>query len=179
MNRLDQLDATPGNVWNQHLDLARLGVFGHSFGGATAAQVCQMDARCKAGIDMDGDLFGDVVQTGLEKPFVVIQSDEGSCSDSSCRSFQQEIGAILRTVPQGASYSISIRGTKHFNFTDYAVLFSPLRAFGLLGSIEGARGLEITRAYVRAFFDTYLNKMPSALLPGEAHTYPEVHFSPP
>ena len=179
LNRLDQLDATPGNIWSQRLDLARLGVFGHSFGGATAAQVCQMDARCKAGIDIDGDLFGNVVQTGLEKPFMVIQSDKGSCSDASCRSFQQEIGAILRTVPKGERYSISITGTKHFNFSDYAVSFSPLRAFGLLGSIEGARGLEITRVYVAAFFDTALNKTPSPLLQGEAHPYLEVNFSPP
>ena len=165
-------------MWSQRLDLTRLGVFGHSFGGTTAAQVCQMDARCKAGIDIDGDLFGSVVQTGLKKPFLVIQHDMGSCSDASCRSSQQEIGAILRTAPQGARYSISITGTKHFNFTDYAVTFSPLRAFGLLGSIEGARGLESTRAYVRAFFDTSLNKMPSPLLHSEAHTYPEVHSSP-
>ena len=179
MNQLDLLNAIPETMWSQGLDLARLGVFGHSFGGATAAQVCQMDARFKARIDIDGDLFGDVVLTGLEKPFQVIQSDKGSCSDSSCRSFQQEIQAILRTAPQGASYSINITGTKHFNFTDYAVAFSPLRAFGLLSSIEGARGLEITRAYVAAFVDTYLNKMPSPLLQGEAPIYPEVHFSSP
>jgi predicted dienelactone hydrolase len=164
MNRLEQLDATPGTMWSQRLDLARLGVFGHSFGGATVAQVCHMDARCKAGIDIDGDLFGNVVQTGLEKPFMVIQSDKGSCSDSDCRMFQQETHAILSTVPQGERYSISISGMKHFNFTDYAVTFSPLRAFGLLGSIDGARGLEITRVYVAAFFDTYLNKLSSPLL---------------
>jgi predicted dienelactone hydrolase len=179
MNQLDRLNATPGNMWSQRLDLTRLGVFGHSFGGATAAQVCQMDSRCKAGLDMDGDFFGNVVQTGLEKPFMVIQSDKGSCSDSNCHSFQQEIHAILRTVPQGESYSISITGTKHFNFSDYAVLFSPLRALGLLGPIDGERGLQITRAYVRAFFDTYLNKTASPLLQGETHTYPEVQFSPP
>ncbi len=75
MNQLDRLNATAGSMWSQRLDLARLGVFGHSFGGATAAQVCQMDARCKAGIDLDGSLFGNVVQTGLKKPFMVIQSN--------------------------------------------------------------------------------------------------------
>lgn len=63
------------------LDLAHLGIFGHSFGGAAAAQVCHMDARCKAGIDIDGDLFGDVVQTGLDKPFMVLQLGTDPCSD--------------------------------------------------------------------------------------------------
>src|SRR5258707_3867304 len=91
MNQLDRLNMTPGNMFSGHLDLARLGVFGHSFGGATAAQVCHMDARCKAGINIDGDLAGDVVQTGLTKPFMVIQHDVGSCSDSDCRSFQHDI----------------------------------------------------------------------------------------
>jgi predicted dienelactone hydrolase len=179
MNQLDRLNATPGNLWSQHLDLARLGVFGHSFGGATAALVCQMDVRCKAGIDLDGALFGDVVQTGLKKPFMVIQSDPNSCSNSDCRSFQQEIQAILRTVPHGASYHLAVKGMEHFNFSDYAVYFSPARAFGLLGSIDGVRGLQVTRTYVRAFFDTYLNNTPSPLLQGPTSAYPEVQFSPP
>ncbi len=180
MNQLDRLSTAPGNMWSQRLDLARLGVFGHSFGGATAAQVCHLDARCKAGINVDGDLAGDVVQTGLTKPFMVIQHDMGSCSDSNCRSFQLDIQAILRTVPRGASYHISIKGTEHFNFTDYAVHFSPLlHVLGLLGSIDGQRGLQITRTYVRAFFDTYLNSAPSLLLQGSARAYPEVQFSTP
>ncbi len=164
MNQLDRLNAAPGNQWSQHLDLARLGVFGHSFGGATAALVCQMDVRCKAGVDLDGALFGNVVQTGLAKPFMVIQSDPGSCSNSVCRSFQQEVQALLRTVPHGASYNLDVKGMEHFNFSDYAVYFSPARALGLLGSIDGVRGLQITRTYVRAFFDTYLNNTPSPLL---------------
>ncbi len=180
MNQLDRLNTAPGNMFSGRLDLARLGVFGHSFGGATAAQVCHMDARCKAGINLDGDFAGDVVQAGLDKPFMVIQHDMGSCSDSACRSFQHDIQAILRTVPRGASYHISIKGTEHFNFTDYAVHFSPLlHVLGLLGSIDGQRGLQITRAYVRAFFDTYLNSAPSLLLQGPASAYPEVQFSTP
>ena len=32
----------------QKLEIARLGVFGHSFGGATALQFCHDDSRCKA-----------------------------------------------------------------------------------------------------------------------------------
>lgn len=181
MNQLDRLNATPGNSFSGRLDLTRLGVFGHSFGGATAAQVCHMDTRCKAGIDIDGDLAGDVVQTGLDTPFMVIQHDDGSCSDSDCRTFQNEIQAILRTEPRGESYHISIKGTEHFNFSDYAVYPIPLtlRLLGALGSIDGARGLQITRAYVRAFFDTYLNQTPSPLLQGPSSAYPEVQFLTP
>ena len=93
--------------------------------------------------------------------------------------YTQEIRAILRTVPRGASYHLGVKGTEHFNFSDYAVYFSPARALGLLGPIDGVRGLQITRTYVRAFFDTYLNKTPSPLLWGPTSDYPEVQFSPP
>ena len=54
---------------------------------------------------------------------------------------------------------MTIRGARHFNFSDSAVLFSPImKATGMLGPIEGARGLRITSDYVRAFFDKYLAK---------------------
>jgi dienelactone hydrolase len=181
LNQLERLNATKGSMWNQRLDLARLGIFGHSFGGATAAEVCSLDPRCKAGIDLDGDPAGSVLQTGLVTPFMVIQHDMGSCSDATCRAFQGEVQAILRTVPSGEGYHLSIAGTAHFNFTDYAVHAVPLglRLLGLLGSIDGARGLAITRAYVRAFFDAYLNQMPSLLLRGPTSAYPEVRFASP
>ena len=179
MNQLDRLNATPGTMWSQRLNLTRLGVFGHSFGGATAAQVCQMDTRCKAGIDLDGALFGLVVQTGLEKPFLVIQSDRGSCSTSSCRSFQNEVQAILRPIPSNERYSLSIKGTQHFNFSDYAVSFSPARALGLIGPIDGVRGLQIIRAYALAFFNTFLTQTPSPLLQGPTSAYPGVQFLTP
>ena len=178
MNQLTTLNTTSGTMWSQRLDLARLGVFGHSFGGATAAQVCYRDTRCQAGINLDGSLAGDVVQAGLTRPFMVIQHDMGDCSDADCRSFQQDVHTMLRTVPDGASYHISIKDTRHFNFSDYAVHNIPLglRFLGLLGSIDGQRGMQITRAYVRAFFDRYLNQTPSPLLQGPSNAYPEVHF---
>ncbi|QBD76723.1 alpha/beta hydrolase [Ktedonosporobacter rubrisoli] len=178
MNQLEHLNATAGNMWSQHLDLTRLGIFGHSFGGATSAQVCHMDTRCKAGIDLDGTLLGDVLQTGLTKPFMVIQSEENPC-DADCHTFQQGVQAILRTVPAGEAYHLNIKDTRHFNFSDYAAYFSPLRLLDMLGPIDGVRGLQITRAYVRAFFDKYLNNTPSPLLQGPTSAYPEVQFFKP
>ncbi len=179
VNQLDALNTASGGMFSGHLDLARLGVFGHSFGGATAAQVCHMNARCKAGLDIDGTLFGDVVQTGVDKPFMVMQLGTDACTDAECRTFQHDIHAILRTAPPGAGYHIGVKNAEHYNCSDYAVVFSPLRLLGALGSIDGARGLQITRAYVRAFFDTYLNNAPSPLLQGPTRSYPEIQFYAP
>ncbi|GCE06174.1 alpha/beta hydrolase family protein [Dictyobacter aurantiacus] len=181
MDQLGRLNAAPGNLWSQRLDLAHFGVFGHSFGGATAAQVCLIDARCNAGINLDGDMAGDVVQKGLTTPFMVIQHDMGTCSDAECRTFQHDVHALLHRIPRGAGYHLSIQGTEHFNFSDYAVLSESqsLRALGLLGSIDGLRGLQIVRAYTRAFFDRYLKKIPSPLLQGPSSVYPEGQFIAP
>ncbi len=53
LNRSDELLAG-------RLDLSRVGIFGHSFGGATAAAAVQSDSRFTAGINLDG---GDLSNT--------------------------------------------------------------------------------------------------------------------
>ncbi len=39
------------------LDLKRIGMFGHSLGGATMAQVMRADSRIRAGLSLDGPFF--------------------------------------------------------------------------------------------------------------------------
>ncbi|MGH3320979.1 MAG: hypothetical protein ACRDN9_12485 [Streptosporangiaceae bacterium] len=50
---------------------------------------------------------------------------------------------------------MSINGTLHFNFSDYAVYYlaAPLRHLIPLGGIDGDLGLTITNAYLAAFLD--------------------------
>ncbi|HEY3377413.1 MAG TPA: family membership, partial [Armatimonadota bacterium] len=59
MDRLADANADKASPFYGQLDLAHMGVFGHSFGGATAFYVCQRDPRCKAGANMDGTLFSE------------------------------------------------------------------------------------------------------------------------
>jgi hypothetical protein len=53
------------------------------------------------------------------------------------------------------------------------ILFNQL---GFIGSIQPERGLEITNAYLVAFFDQYLKGSKSGLLQGYSPMYPEVQF---
>ena len=62
--------------------MQRVGVFGHSLGGAAALQFCHDDSRCKAGIDVDGAPLGNVISEGVTQPFMFILSDHGSESDA-------------------------------------------------------------------------------------------------
>ena len=63
---------------------------------------------------------------------------------------------------------------------DQALLNEPslARTFGVstIGPIDQTRALEVTRRYLRAFFDTHLKSMPDALLDGPNADFPEVLF---
>lgn len=60
------------------LTLKRIGLFGHSRGGATPLQAAKEDHRVKAAVDIDGSLLGSVAQEGLSKPTALILSGEFS-----------------------------------------------------------------------------------------------------
>jgi len=182
VSQLQQLNsADPSGKFTGRLDMHRLGMFGHSFGGATVLQFCHEDNRCKAGIDIDGAPFGSVVQEGLKQPFMFILSDHSrEQSDPASRQIGADIHSIYDRLPNGR-FLITIRGAHHFSFSDQALLKSQymmrvISSLGGIGKLEARRGLTITTIYVHTFFDTYLKGAPSPLLTGVSSQYPEVQF---
>ena len=175
MNQARRLNADPQSLLAGRMDLTHIGVFGHSFGGAAAAEVCHLDVRCQAGADLDGYPYGDVVQSGLPQPFLFVWSTGNDSNDAHYQQAVQDIDAIYSRLETG--YQVTVRGARHFNFTDYAVEFSPvLKLFGVLGPIDGERGLQISRAYVLAFFDATLKDGNPSRLQGLSADFPEVTF---
>ncbi|MCU1316053.1 MAG: family ership [Candidatus Acidoferrum typicum] len=184
VSQLEQLNAAdPSGKFTGRLDMQRLGMFGHSFGGATALQFCHDDPQCKAGIDVDGVPYGSVVQDGLQQPFMFILSDHShDLPDSASGQIHANFQSIYDRLPNGRLF-ITIRGANHFSFSDQMLLKSHyvirlLRMFGF-GGLDGRRGLTITADYVRTFFDVYLKEAPVALLNNPSQLYPEVQFVPP
>lgn len=173
MDQVERLDTDQAGPFYHKLDLAHIGLFGHSFGGATAAGVCMRDARCQAGADLDGTLFSHQSNGILHKPFMFMT--EETCG-KNCETMHQAYSAS-RT----AAYYLSIRGTRHFNFSDLPLRLSPLaripfRGLGFIGSIQPERGLAVSNAYLVAFFDRYLRGANSDLLRGASSAYSEVQF---
>jgi predicted dienelactone hydrolase len=177
MDQLAKLNADPGSPFAGRLDLDHIGIWGHSFGGATALSVCQQEPRCKAGVDMDGTPMSDELQAALPRPFLFMTEDYRKRCDQNCELIRQ----VYRQADAGAAYLLSIAGAKHFNFSDLPYRQTPVirplfTLAGLDGSIEPARGLQITNAYLVAFFDQYLKGTPEELLQGPSSAYPEVTF---
>jgi predicted dienelactone hydrolase len=168
--------------FNPRLDLTRVGVFGHSFGGDTAANFCAQDDRCKAGIDIDGALHGSVLQTGIHKPFMFLLSGLGdSSSDAEVGQIKGDIQSVYERLPADSRVMAVIRGANHFMFSDDPALLKSglvrrvMRVFGVLG-IEGRRQLAITAYSVRTFFDAHLKHATRPDL--SSPSYPELEILP-
>ncbi|MFF2350734.1 alpha/beta hydrolase [Kitasatospora sp. NPDC058115] len=156
-------------------DPRRIGVFGHSMGGAAAAEAVRQDRRFAAGLDMDGGFFGSpVADEGLDRPFLLITSLADHYTWKRWRSHQQGWGRQLRQRDSG-----------HLSFTDRpysagpghaADRMSPELYAALFGTITPARSTALARAYVRAHFDRFLRGRPSPLLNAPSPRYPEISF---
>jgi predicted dienelactone hydrolase len=181
-----------------NLDLAHLGVYGHSFGGTTAAEVCRMDARCQATIVIDWGLQGEVAEVGLSKPIMLMDSER-----ISVEQYAQEAEELTgQTIPEGVSdliqnlndardttaamlldmspdaYRVIVDGTRHYSFTDILLLakIQPAlyAATGAIATIDAERAQRVVSDYVVAFFDTYLKGDSSPLLESASADYAEV-----
>jgi dienelactone hydrolase len=181
LDQLQRLNTSDSSAkFTGRLDMTRVGVFGHSFGGATAAQFCSEDSRCKAGIDVDGSLHGSVIQAGIDKPFMFLMSGQGDfSSDAEVRQILADIQSVYDRLPADGRLRISIRGANHFLFSDDGALLKSrmvlrmLRMLGVLG-IDGRRQLAVTAYCVHSFFDAYLKKTGPSRLKISSPLYPEI-----
>jgi dienelactone hydrolase len=178
LSKLKKLDKNdPAKLFTGRLNFEEIGVFGHSFGGATAAEFCYDEPECKAGIDIDGQLFGKVVQAGLKKPFMFILSDHIAANEPDVDEILKRIYSVADGLPNRMNL-ITIKGTRHFNFSDMALLKEYLLSKFFLGPIDRRRALAITSRYVLAFFNTYLKNIPDQLVKAPSVYYPEVKIRP-
>ena len=178
VDQLERLNASdPSRRFAHRLAINRLGIFGHSFGGATALQFCHDDTRCKAGIDIDGMPFGSVTREGAAQPFLFLLSDH--TRDAATVEGREVIADIHSVYDhlRSSRHVVMIRGANHFTFTDQMVVKSSyfIRAFLTVTRGSGAlRGLAIARDYVHTFFDVYLKDAPVTNLINLRQSYAEV-----
>lgn len=179
LDRLALLNADPASPFSARLDMSRVGVVGHSFGGATAAQFCHDDSRCKAAIDLDGQPFGSVVQEGMQQPFMFVLSDQVHGTDPETRQILANIQSLYDHLPPDGRLRVTIRGANHFLFSDDGALLKShivMRMLRLLRvvRIDGRRQLAITAWCVHTFFDAYLKGADGSRLNILSPRYPEI-----
>jgi len=180
LDRLQRLNASDeSRKFTGRLDMMRVGVFGHSFGGAAALQFCHEDSRCKAGIDVDGAPHGSVIHAGVDRPFMILLSDHSHESDPEGGQIMANMQSIFDRLPANGKQFLEIRGANHFLFSDDAALLKShivmrtLRMLGIVG-IDGRRQLAVTAYCLRSFFDAHLKKEGASPLKIPSPLYPEI-----
>ncbi|MGE0442951.1 MAG: alpha/beta hydrolase family protein [Gemmatimonadales bacterium] len=146
------------------LDLERIGIFGMSYGGATAGEFCRLDSRCRAGANMDGGQFGGLADDSLTVPFLIMASEENAGAH----------GPVLDLIRQAPGYLVTVPQTTHLGLTDLTLMGPLLRFTGVTGRLAPDRRETIMSRYLLAFFDTHLRGQPSTLLDGRSEEFPEV-----
>ncbi|MER7108383.1 alpha/beta hydrolase family protein [Streptomyces sp. NPDC000229] len=165
---LDRLLSDRHPSWRhaRMIDHTRIGMAGHSIGGASAATTMAGDQRVRAGANMDGSFMEPVPAEGLGgRPFMMLGTGDDDRS-------------WIRDWPllDGWKRWTNVTGSGHFTFTDVPVLADQLGLLPPDEPLSGKRSQEITRAYVTAFFDLHLKGVDHKLLDGPSTDHPEVVF---
>jgi predicted dienelactone hydrolase len=179
LDKIAELDKTPGQLFYKRLDLARIGMMGWSFGGATCVQMSKDDKRVKAVVDQDGQLFGNVWEKGTSRPFMLMHhGNEDKAPKPEDNSVMKELIEMTeahdRSLLEHSSndwYEITIAKTQHGHFSDFLIFFPKNPA-----ELDPHRAHEIITAYTLAFFNKYLRGQGSDLLKAPSADYPEVTF---
>jgi dienelactone hydrolase len=171
------------------LNLHRIGMFGVSAGGFTAAQAMYEDPRIKAGIDLDGTIdtplvkdsaaIAPVFSHGLNRPFMFMGDPRTNhYTIPSWRSFWKHT--------HGWHLDLTLKGASGENSYKDAVPLIPqvARQLGLpgsfvrrdIGSINPNKAVQAEEAYISAFFGRWLRGQPGRLLDGPSPHYPEISF---
>ncbi len=129
LTALDRLKACANADWRARVQFDRVGFFGFSFGGSTAAEAGTFDPRIVAVANLDGWLFGQAALGALDKPYMIISDDtpipgtaqlqspnlneryEATLND---RDWREE----LRLANQPGGFGFILHGSRHDNFSD-------------------------------------------------------------
>jgi hypothetical protein len=158
LNRLTVLPAGHAARLAARLDMSRLGAFGHSMGGVTAADFCARDRRCRAGLNLDGiPQYGTLIDTPPGRAFLMVYSGREGRLGASDVIYRRASRPYRR---------VDVAGTLHNAFSDMVLWGGPLAGRPMFGTLPGDQAVTITRQIVREYFDQELLGRQSQLLSG-------------
>ncbi|GAA1980904.1 hypothetical protein [Catenulispora subtropica] len=184
---LDRLATLPHRL-TAGMDLTRIGMFGQSGGGFTAASTMFADPRIKAGINMDGTMEyaseadgrhpSEVEQLGLDRPFLLMGSSGAGGSD-----VHRELSwATFWQHQRGWKADVTLQQSEHASYTDAEALLPQLagrvpdatliKAIGTADPKQARTGVTADRAVVASFFNRFLKGHDDHLLDGGQTGYP-------
>jgi predicted dienelactone hydrolase len=100
----------PYDIFSRKMDLKNVGVFGHGWGGSSAAHSLIQDKRIKAAVNIDGFQFSNAFNDTITRPLLMIYS-------------QQNSGVNEGSYFSSSDYEhIVVENAKHNSFSDLPYL---------------------------------------------------------
>lgn len=148
------------------VDTNKIGLFGHSMGGASSAQLGRERGDIDAVLILEGTMFGeyvgvkDGVGVYVDEPYPVPLLDVYSAQVFDLlKAYPREDYTNFYAGDRAACYgTVVFNGAGHLNFTDLP-LFSPLLARLLgVGTVDPRACIEDVNHVVLTFFNSYLKE---------------------
>ena len=194
LNQLEPLNrGTPEERFTGRLDLARVGIVGHSFGGRVAARACQIDARLlacvlldsfgrKMNVETNADGSTLLQPTMIQYARRVPKSGVGralALLQNGGKDLEDELHPIRKEFCQSVkadSYELTLHlaGVSHETFSDIPLLESG-QTEAMLKSRRHA--MQLVRDYTRAFLNRHVNGSEAPLLDHPAAKPDEVELT--
>tara|TARA_Y100000590_G_scaffold75685_1_gene83558 strand:- start:2059 stop:3447 length:1389 start_codon:yes stop_codon:yes gene_type:complete len=146
-----------------NIDFTRVGISGHSFGGATAVLTAIKDSRIRAVVALDGwfvPLALSDTDTRLDVPFLYMGQERWKSWNEKRHRYYLNL-LIEQTGDDAFLYTV--KKSRHYDYADIP-LFSPIAPFiGLTGFPDGREMVRIVNSTTLRFFDDYIKSVPPRL----------------
>ena len=150
------------------IDTTKIGLMGHSMGGATAVHLGRERDDITAVIDLEGTMMGEYV--GFDNGYEVYNEEPYPVPvlDVNSKSVREDIDALQVEHPEweyvndylgrnATDYrEVVFNGAGHLNFTDLPMISPPLAGFLGVGEVDAEECMKNVNEVVLTFFDFYL-----------------------
>ena len=155
INKISELKLTSNeNIW-EIINLDKIGVFGHSFGGGTGLVSMHNDDNIDACVLLDGwiePIPTHIISSGIQKPFLYI----GQVAWEDTLNYFKLDQLIDNSNLNGSK--IFLPGTKHFDYTDTPYFNNIIKNLGVSGSMPTETIVDTLNYHLRLFFNEHLYK---------------------
>ena len=153
---LDQIQARKSQgeaIW-QNISTDRVGIFGHSFGGATSILAAAQDPRFSAVIALDGWMVPvppETIEAGLNVPMLYMGQPQWEGTPLNYENLDS-----LISNSAGFTKKLLISETKHMDYSDAPQFSNFAKRIGYAGKISSIELKEILNSETLQFFNTHV-----------------------
>ena len=153
-NKVKLLLEDKKSIW-KYVNIEKIGIFGHSFGGATSIMAAHSNSKIDAVFLLDAwtvPIPQSVIESGLNVPVMFMGQDKWENPMNI-----EKLDRLLAKSTQQAD-KIILKGVHHFDFSDTPHFTKLSKIFGVSGKMESDALLDTINISIISFFNKYLNE---------------------